>query len=129
MKILFPLLLVAFILGSLLVSAEGSSYRRVSMADAVGIMNTNTNYIILDVRTPAEYASGHIPGAINLPLQDIAIGYTDPLPDLNQLILVYCRSGNRSLQASAMLAEYGYNNIVEFGGIHHWSGDIAAGAV
>lgn len=128
MKILFPILLVAFILIGSLVSAQGASFRRVSMADAVSIMQTNNDYIILDVRTPAEFAAGHIPGAINLPTQDIAIGDTEPLPDLNQMILVYCRSGSRSLQAAGMLSEYGYTNIIEFGGIHHWSGEIVTGA-
>ena len=76
------------------------------------------------MRTEEEFASGHIRDALNLPLQDL--GNTPPalLPDLSQEIYVYCRSGNRSKQASQILAELGYTNVFEFGGIHSWDGEI-----
>lgn len=86
-------------------------------------MESTENYIILDVRTPDEYKDRHIKGAINIPNETIGDKEPESLPDKNQLILVYCRSGNRSKQASKKLAEMGYTNIVEFGGINTWSGE------
>ena len=101
-----------------------ASYRQISTQEAVTMMAEETDYIILDVRTQEEFASGHIPEAINIPNE--AIGTTDvpELPNKDQLILVYCRSGNRSKQASEKLVALGYTNIVEFGGINSWSGEI-----
>ena len=66
----------------------------------------------------------HIPGAVNIPNETIASGAIQQLPDKEQLILVYCRSGNRSKQASEKLVNLGYTNIVEFGGINDWSGEV-----
>lgn len=96
------------------------SYVRISAEEAKKIIDGETGYIILDVRTQEEYDSGHIPGALLLPNE--AIGTEEPgmLPDKNQKILVYCRSGNRSRQASQKLADLGYTNIYEFGGIIDW---------
>ena len=91
------------------------------------MMSWETNYIILDVRTPEEYRDGHIPGAINIPNEDIGTKEPSELPDKDQLIMVYCRSGNRSKQASRKLAELGYTNIVEFGGIIDWPGETVSG--
>ena len=79
---------------------------------------------MLDVRTQEEYNSGHIPGALCIPNEEILSTQPDELPDKEQLILVYCRSGNRSKQASEKLAAMGYTNIVEFGGIIDWDGEI-----
>lgn len=103
------------------------SYRQISPSDAMEIMELESNYIILDVRTPGEFAAGHIPGAINVPNESIADQEPSKLPDKNQLILVYCRSGSRSKRASAKLAKIGYTNIVEFGGINQWTGEIIKG--
>ena len=100
------------------------TYNRITMEEAIQIMNSENGYIILDVRRPDEFASGHIPGAINIPNEDIGDEEISQLSDKNQLILVYCRSGNRSKQASAKLVALGYTNIVEFGGILDWPGDI-----
>ena len=83
-----------------------------------------TGYIILDVRTAEEYAAGHIPGAMLLPNETISSVPPTQLPDKDQLILVYCRSGNRSKQASQKLVDMGYTNIVEFGGIISRPGEI-----
>ena len=88
------------------------------------MMETEKNYIILDVRRADEYASGHIPGAINVANESIGTLEIPELPDKAQLILVYCRSGNRSKQASEKLVKLGYTNIVEFGGINDWAGEI-----
>ena len=100
------------------------SYTQISMEEAVAIMATEENYIILDVRTTEEFAEKHIPNAINIPNETIGSEELAELPDKNQLILVYCRSGNRSKQASEKLAALGYANIYEFGGINDWTGEL-----
>lgn len=82
---------------------------------------------MLDVRTPAEYAERHIPGAINVPNETIGSTAPEQLPDRRQLILVYCRSGNRSKQAADKPVALSYTNIVEFGGINSWPGETVAG--
>ena len=80
--------------------------------------------MILDVRRADEFADGHIPGAINVANEDIQDVEPAELPDKNQTIYVYCRSGNRSKQAASKLAAMGYTNIIEFGGIMDWTGEI-----
>ena len=103
---------------------SGASYKQITQEEALDLMNGESDYIILDVRTPEEFSEAHIVGAINVPLD--SIGQTDPaeLPDKDQLVMVYCRSGNRSKQASEKLVDLGYTNIVEFGGINTWPGEI-----
>ena len=103
---------------------SANSYRQISMDEAVKMMKNEKNYIILDVRRPDEYAEGHIPGAINVPNEEIGAAEIAELPDKSQLILVYCRSGRRSKEASEKLVKLGYTNIVEFGGILDWKGEI-----
>lgn len=104
-----------------------SGYRQINMDEALAVMEAESGYIILDVRTPEEFGDGHIPGAINVPNETIVSGEIPELPDKEQLILVYCRSGNRSKQASEKLAALGYTNIVEFGGIRDWPGEVVNG--
>lgn len=123
--------IIAFVLISVVVLLTGcttqpsdSTYKQVNADEAVEIMNKETDYIILDVRTQEEYNSGHIPEAVCIPNESIGKEPPSLLPDKNQLILVYCRSGNRSKQAAQKLADMGYTNIVEFGGINDWHGDI-----
>ena len=103
-------------------------YRQISMEEAVAMMEQEADYILLDVRTQAEYAQGHIPGAICVPNETIGDQEIPELPDKDQLILVYCRSGNRSKQASEKLVKLGYTNIVEFGGINSWTGETVSGS-
>ena len=122
--------LLPFVLSLMLLSscgAPGSSslgYRQISMNEAVKMMKDEKNYIILDARRPDEYAEGHIPGAINIPNEEIGTAEIAELPDKSQMILVYCRSGRRSKEAAGKLAKLGYTNIVEFGGILDWKGEI-----
>ena len=99
---------------------------QISMNEAVEMMETEKDYIILDVRTIEEYEEGHIPGAICVPNETIGENVIEELPDKGQVILVYCRSGNRSKQAATKLAEQGYTNIYEFGGIIDWTGEIVS---
>ncbi len=94
------------------------------MDEAEKTMREEQGYIILDVRRPDEYAEGHIPGAINIPNESIGTAEITQLPNKAQLILVYCRSGRRSKEAAEKLVKLGYTNIVEFGGILDWKGDI-----
>ena len=122
--------LLPFILSIMLLSAcsatggSANSYRQISMNEAVKMMKDEKNYIILDARRPDEYAEGHIPGAINIPNEEIGTAEIAELPDKSQLILVYCRSGRRSKEASEKLVKLGYTNIVEFGGIQDYEGEI-----
>lgn len=103
---------------------ERNSYERISQDEAQKIMDEGGDFLIVDVRTPDEYAEGHIKGAINVPNEEIADTEIEALPDKEQLLLVYCRSGNRSKDASSKLAAMGYTNIKEFGGINTWQGEI-----
>ena len=122
-----PFLLLLFLLAGCTASNEQeNSYRQISMDEAVTMMEEESGYIILDVRTPEEYRERHIPNAINIPNETIGSEDIQELPDRDQLILVYCRSGNRSKQASGKLAELGYTNIVEIGGINDWTGDTVS---
>lgn len=118
---------VAALLAALLAACGASSkpsYRQITADEAARMMQEETDFVLLDVRTQEEYASGHIPGAICIPNETIGSEEIPELPDKDQLILVYCRSGNRSKQASQKLAEQGYTNVVEFGGINGWTGEI-----
>lgn len=125
-KIAIPVLLaLALVLtGVTNFAPKTTGYRQVTTEEAVNIMQTEENDVILDVRTAQEFASGHIPGAALLPNETIGTEDIPLLPDKDQLILVYCRSGNRSKQAAEKLAQLGYTNIVEFGGINSWTGEI-----
>lgn len=99
-------------------------YQQISQEEAKEIMANETDIIILDVRMQEEYSEGHISDAICVPVETITDSQPEELPDLDQKILVYCRSGNRSKQASEKLAAIGYTNIYEFGGINTWDGDV-----
>ena len=103
-----------------------NSYVQISMDEAIKMMEEESDYIILDVRRPDEFAEKHIPGAINVPNENIGTDEISELPNKDQLILVYCRSGNRSKQASEKLAKLGYTNIHEFGGINSWPGETVS---
>ncbi len=105
-------------------SSNSSSYQQVDAETAKELMDTEDDYVILDVRTQAEYDESHIPGAILIPHDTVATAAEDALPDKGQLILVYCRSGNRSKQASQTLVDLGYTNVVEFGGINSWPYEV-----
>lgn len=101
-----------------------NKFSQITVDEAKEIFETPGDYIILDVRRADEYAGGHIPGAINVANESINDTCPEELPDLNQTIYVYCRSGNRSKQASEKLVSLGYTNIIEFGGILDWTGEI-----
>lgn len=100
-------------------------YETIAQDEAKKLMDTETGYLIVDVRTAEEFAEGSIKNAINLPLDQIQAGnVADVLKDKHQLLLVYCRSGRRSLAAAQALAAMGYTNVKDFGGITTWSYDF-----
>ena len=88
------------------------------------MMEKDDGHVIVDVRRQDEFDAGHIPGAILIPSENIIDSPPIELPDFDQVILIYCRSGNRSKQASQKLADMGYRNVYEFGGINTWQGEI-----
>jgi len=100
------------------------SYTQISQDEAKQMMEQDGTQIIVDVRTQEEYDSGHIPGAICIPNESIGTEQPKELPDLDQVILIYCRSGNRSKQAAQKLFDMGYTNVYEFGGINDWTGEV-----
>lgn len=106
---------------------QTNTYRQISVDEAITMMEQENGYIILDVRRADEFAGGHIPNAINVANEDIGTDEIPELPDKDQLIMVYCRSGRRSKEAAEKLVELGYTNIVEFGGILDWTGEIVSG--
>ncbi len=97
-----------------------AAYEQISQAKAKELMDSEDGYVLIDARTEAEFAQGHIAGAILIPEYEIADRAEGELPDKNALILVYCRSGRRSKIAAKALAELGYTNVKEFGGIISW---------
>ena len=129
MKKLIPILLSALIFTGCAGTSNNqtNTYRQITMDEAVVMMAQETGYIILDVRRPDEFAAGHIPNAINVPNETIDTAEIPELPDKDQLIMVYCRSGRRSKEASEKLVKLGYTNIVEFGGILDWKGETVTG--
>ena len=96
----------------------------ITAEEAKKLMDSEEGCIILDVRTREEYDQGHIPGAVLIPNTEIEAKAADLLPDKGQLILVYCRSGRRSKLAAQNLADLGYTNIREFGGILDWPYEV-----
>ena len=127
MKKIIPFLMALLLLAGCGAQSEESTYRQINAEEAAALMEKESSYIILDVRTAQEYSEKHIPGAVNIPNETIGTEDIPELPDKEQLILVYCRSGNRSKQAAEKLVKLGYTNIVEFGGINDWTGETVSG--
>lgn len=103
------------------------TYKQISQEEAAEMMAKDDGHVIVDVRRMDEYIDGHIPGAICIPNENIDQEKPEKLPDTDQIILVYCRSGNRSKQAAEKLAAMGYRNVYEFGGIITWTGETVTG--
>ena len=103
------------------------SFTQISQDEAKEMMTKDDSHIIVDVRRQDEFETGHIPGAICIPNENIGTEQPAELPDLDQILLIYCRSGNRSKQAAQKLFDMGYTNVYEFGGINDWTGEIVTG--
>ena len=125
-KLLFLLLAVMLLTacGQTKENDREAAYMNITAEEAKAIMDSEEGYIILDARTQEEYDQGHIPGAIVISHEEIAEKAEEVLTDKEQLILVYCRSGRRSKIAAEALAELGYTNIREFGGIIDWPYEV-----
>ena len=120
-QLLLMLLTLALPFGCVGCSDGGSAtYEQISGAEAKALMDSESGYIIIDARTQSEYDEGHIPGAILIPEYEIADRAEKELPDKDQLILIYCRSGRRSKIAAEALIKLRYTNVKEFGGIIDW---------
>ena len=123
--------LILFLLTAMLLTGCGQTnqtqeavYMNITAQEAKQIMDSEEGYIILDTRTQEEYDEGHIPGAIVIPHDEITDRAEEELPDKDQLLLVYCRSGRRSKLAAEALVKLGYTNIKEFGGIIDWPYEV-----
>lgn len=112
--------IIALIAIVLILTAKHPSYVKITPNQAYELMQSQNNCTVLDVRTPEEFSQGHIPGAMLIPDYELAKRAEKELPDKNALILVYCRSGNRSRQAANTLLKLGYTNVKDFGGIIDW---------
>ena len=125
MKRLTGFLLAAVLLlgGCAAVSTQETAYRQISMEEAAELIGKEGT-VLLDVRTEEEFRAGHIPGAICIPNETIGKTAPPELPDKDQTVYIYCRSGNRSKQAAEKLARLGYTDLIEIGGIRDWKGDI-----
>lgn len=112
--------------GNQIMDGDGmvNTYKQISRDEAKEMMRRDDGHVVVDVRRQDEFDAGHIPGAILIPNEDIGDTPPKELPDKNQIILIYCRSGNRSKQAAQKLFDMGYTNLYEFGGILTWDGEI-----
>jgi len=124
-KAIIVLLLMALFLSAAICEA---AYTQISQEEAAKIMAEETGFIVLDVRTQEEYDGAHIPGAVNIANETIGTDEIPELPDKDQVLLVYCRSGRRSKEASEKLAALGYTHVLEFGGIITWTGETISTA-
>ena len=122
-QLVFLILAMSLLTGCSRSEAQESVYRKISAQDAYKMMSELEDYVLLDVRTEAEYKEGHIPGALLIPFNEILSLAEKKLPDKNKTIFVYCRSGGRSANAVKELASLGYTNIYDIGGIINWPYD------
>ena len=124
-----PVILIIQIAAAVfLLSGCGSAgYEQISQDEAMKMMQEESGYLIVDVRRPDEFAESHIAGAVNVPNETIEDELPEALPDREQMLLIYCRTGRRSKEASQKLADMGYTNVYEFGGINTWEGETETG--
>lgn len=120
MKTILKTVLVVMLVAGCVNAADYTTYEE--LKKLVETKTAGDDYILVDVRTGAEYADGYIPGAVNIPYTEITEGLAGT--DHSKLIIVYCRSGNRSGQAKAALEEAGYVNVVDFGAVSNWHGPL-----
>ena len=130
-SILLVIIAASFLLGACsstggVMDGDGmlNSYRQISQREAAQMMEKDDGHVVIDVRHRDEYEAGHIPGAILIPNERIGTERPEELSDPDQIILIYCRTGNRSKQAAQKLFDMGYTRIYEFGGINTWPGEI-----
>ena len=112
---------------AVLLAGCGQGYKNITAAEARKIMEEESEYMIVDVRTEEEYEEKHIPGAVLVPSEDIKAGELDALPDKEETLLVYCYAGRRAEDCASILAKNGYKHVYNFGGILDWDGETVTG--
>lgn len=122
--LILSLIFALFVIAGCSKKEDKSTYTKISAEEAKKMMDENEDIIILDVRTEEEYQEGHIKEAVLIPDNEITEKAESILTDKSATILVYCRSGRRSANASRELNELGYTNIYDFGGINDWEYDV-----
>jgi len=122
MKKIFLLTICALTL--LIAGCGENSFKHLTHDDAQRIIKANPDAIVLDVRTPEEFGKKHIPHALLVPIDELKAGDFSKLPDKNSTILIYCWTGRRAEDSAKILAEHGYKNVYEFGGLVDWNGDV-----
>ena len=105
-------------------AGPAQSYTQITQEEAKARMAEDDGHLIVDVRRQDEFDAGHIPGAVCIPNESIGAEPPAELPDPDQILLIYCRSGNRSKQAAQKLTDLGYTRVYEFGGILDWTGSV-----
>lgn len=121
---ILPFILVLFLLSVFSLWAGDTQPDYENPKALAELIETGTpEYLLVDVRTPGEYNSGHIPTAVNIPVSEIAA--EPPETEKERLIIVYCRSGSRSNRAAGILESLGYKRVFDFGGIYRWEGDLS----
>ena len=105
-------------------SNDNINVKKISSEEAKNIIDSSNDEIIIDVREKNEYEEGHIKDSILIPLDTLENTIEDIIKDKDSKILVYCRSGRRSAEASKIIKSLGYNNIYDFGGIIDWKYEI-----
>ena len=116
--------LLLLLLTLLLQGCGEPGFKRIGMDKAAEMMESDKSVVIVDVRRQEEYDKKHIPGAICVPIEDLREGKLDKLPDKNKTLMIYCWTGRRSEDASAILAQQGYKNVYDFGGLVDWPGKV-----
>lgn len=130
MKKLLSILLVPFIFLTGCGTDKGGDDSMPNLRDTTSLekyLSEHDNAVLVDVRSPGEFESGHIPGATLLPVETVAADAEKILPDKETPVIVYCRSGNRSAKAAKTLRKAGYSTVYDFGAIRHWTGDLEKG--
>lgn len=121
MKSIKLIVFISIILSATVSAEQAADYRSPETLEAL-VMEAGKPYLLVDVRTPFEYESGFIPTAVNIPVQDLPAGLPEVPKD--SLIILYCRSGNRSATAARIFREAGFSNVVDFGGVYRWPGEL-----
>lgn len=124
MKKIFAFLMIFIVALCAGCGGEKFTYKHLTQDEAKKMIADNPNAIVLDVRTPDEYEKKHIPNAVLVPLDDLRNGKFEALPDKNQTIMIYCWTGRRAQDAAQIVADKGYRNVYEFGGLVNWMGAL-----
>lgn len=127
MNKVFPLMIL-FLISTLLMGCS-NEYKHLSKEEALELMETQDDYLIVDVRTEEEYDRKHIPKAILIPIEQLKAGNFSKLPNKNQTLLVYCWTGRRAEDSAKILVNNGYKNVYEIGGLVDWNGKIEGNEV